>query len=250
MTLSYERSPYNDLSHGRVVQNSDLGLVDTALSKASDAELLAELGRRIASNVREEKEEIERERDRWRNRYSEKSAEYDDLKKDYNELKKSYEELSMPDAPPPFDYALNRRVWQNDKKENPPVKYLQQLSDWLLEIVNAKYKNGEFIIQNGKDLVPVFIILKESTKLLFRYIGDVPDFAYFWNDNVAARIEDQERRAKLTCNERSLKNCKNKEPWSGVSMTSWMYLASHGTHSNEYNLANDLRNKIEAFVYK
>lgn len=106
-------------------------------------------------------------------------------------------------------------------KDVVPTKSVIKLSDLLLELVEYKDGNGDYLIKCEKEIAPIYIILSQDSNLAYNYTGNRPDFEYFWNDNVVERIQDPIRKKKLTCHETTLKATMNKNPWAGISITSW-----------------------------
>lgn len=151
---------------------------------------------------------------------------------------------------PRFHYAINPRLWKyKSTGKYVPVKSVEKLCDQLFELTQTKDKNGEYLVKHQKDIVPIFLILNQSVVLPFTYCGKLPDFEFFWNDNIANRITDEQRRKSLTCNQNTFRVTKYGDIWGGVAITSWARLCLEGGNSNEYRVGAVLKDKIESMTF-
>lgn len=178
-----------------------------------------------------------------RNSNSNKSIEIEKLKEEIESLKS----IKATSDTPRFHYAINRRLWQTPEGKLVSIESLERLADQLFELASHKDKEGNYLILYKKDIVPIYLVLSQSQKLPFNYTGDIPDFVFFWNDNIAERTRDSKRREVLTIEDKSFRTMANSKLWKDNSLLSWGRLAINGTQSNEYQKADTIKKDIESF---
>lgn len=107
--------------------------------------------------------------------------------------------------------------------------------------------NGKPLIDNASAIAPLYIILSDK-HVAHRFIGNRDDFAYMWNRNVAARV-DNYRRPGLTCKQASLTATLNREPWKGAPPALWGRLSLEGTkYSDRYIQAKAMMDRLSIFL--
>lgn len=246
--MSYEYSAYSNLSHGNVTpDNERYDMASDESNKMPSLEALRWL-RLAAENaffpqIQSELEKANEENRLLRKSNSNKSIEIEKLIEEIERLKS----ITTTSDTPRFHYAINRRLWQTPEGKLVSIESIEKLADQLIVLVSLKDKEGNYLIRYKKDIVPIYLVLSQSQKLPFIYIGDIPDFEFFWNDNIAARMQDLNRREVLTIEDKSFRTMVNSKLWKDNSLLSWGRLAINGTQSNEYQKADTIKKDIESF---
>lgn len=247
--MSYEYPSYRNSDRGDVIHRSDYEPMVTGEDREqSSAELLRAanvMGISLDKKLCQENERIKAENKRISRLLVKRDLEIDKLEEEIERLQSS----QTGDQPPAFHYAINRRVWLGSNMKPASVTQIEKLSDHLVDLVNLKDQSGNYIVQQKKDIAPIYKILKESKKLPLVYTGDAPDFEFFWNDNIVPRMDDPGRRTQLTCVSKTLKQDKNADLWNGVDINSWSKMVDSGINSNEYQRGCVIKKIIESFVY-
>ena len=107
--------------------------------------------------------------------------------------------------------------------ENASVEQINTLFLKLQKLAEVQTAPDEYLIDNASAVVPVFVMLRESTKInpVFRYHGNMQDFCTEWNVNVASRIADKKRSETLTCKHGTFKAELGRAPLKGSSPATW-----------------------------
>lgn len=219
--MSYEYSAHSNLSHGNVTPDSErYDMASDESNKMPSPEALHWL-RLAAENaffpqIKSELEELKNENRDFREINSNQSLEISALKKKIESLKS----ITTTSDTPRFHYAINRRLWQTPEGKLVSIESLERLADQLFELVSLKDKEGNYLILYKKDIVPIYLVLSQSQKLPFNYTGDIPDFVFFWNDNIAERTRDSKRREVLTIEDKSFRTMANSKLWKDNSLLS------------------------------
>lgn len=247
--MSYEYSSYRNSDRSDVINRNDYEPMvtgeDREMSSPDLHSAASVIGISLDKKLCQENERIKSENIRLSRILKKQVLEIDELKDEIERLRAS----QIGDQPPAFHYAINRRVWVTSNQELASVTQIEKLSDHLVGLVNLKDHSGNYIVRQKKDIVPIYIVVKESTNLPLIYTGETPDFEFFWNDNIVPRIDDPDRRSLLTCHSKTLKQEKNAELWNGVSINSWSRMVDSGNNSNEYQQGCVIKKYIESFVF-
>lgn len=110
--------------------------------------LMVEMIREYEPQLYEKLQKTANQNAKLRQICSNKDIEIFDLKEKISELENNQPEKIETNSQPKFDYAINRRVWQNNNKQVAPIQYVQRLSDQLLKLTEQKDLNGKYIINN------------------------------------------------------------------------------------------------------
>lgn len=108
---------------------------------------------------------------------------------------------------------------------------LDYLFDLLVNIVNEKTLNGDYLVDSAMVLAPIFKLLTESEKIVntkWEYKGTLVSLCEYWNKNIVPYVEDETRRDSLLCSYDDIKAEVNKNPWKNSNPLSWkkLYIGS------------------------
>lgn len=142
---------------------------------------------------------------------------------------------------------LDFRKFQDDQGKNITSEDLMKLWQKLYELAMQTDSQGEYLIARPADLTPLFLVLKEDTKLPYRYTGSIADFEYYWTENITRRFPDDANWVnRLTFKEVNIKNNLRGNIWKDISVTSWNRLSLEGTsEAHFYQKADTIKVEIE-----
>lgn len=130
-------------------------------------------------------------------------------------LKEAQQQIKNSNTAPPSGSGFMYEYDVLDFAENASAATINYLFDGLLHLTEIKTSTDKYLIDSASALIPIYIILKDSTVIvqtLYCFCGSLEDFCKYWNYNVASRIEDKERAKLLTVNYSSIKAEINKQP--------------------------------------
>lgn len=121
----------------------------------------------------------------------------------------------------------------------------------LIELTNIKVDNDNYLIDCASAVIPVYIMLTKSQKIVNtknHFEGNLKSFCGYWNKNVVSNIEDKERANCLICNYDSIKVEMNKAPWKNVGPAKWrmMALDSKTRNKKPLNRAYNIKGRMES----
>lgn len=149
------------------------------------------------------------------------------------------------DPRPMYNYEYDL----GDHEMEAGVEDIETFWDNNFQLTQIMMPDGTFLIDNAAAIVPVFLVYTKSLKLektKWHFNGTIINFCYCWNKNVAARIEDKERAARLTCNPKTLTAELNKAPWTKIGLGRWRSEANSGSkHKKKLNRAANIKERIE-----
>lgn len=167
-----------------------------------------------------------------------------EIKKLKNDSAQSFTNVDIA-GNPDFCPCYDGRKFIDKQKKHPSQKEVQRIYDGLYVVVNTVDKDGHYIVKNGVQVAAIFIVLKYSTKIPYRFTGTYSDFAYYWNENITNRIEDCDRARRLTCNEQSLKAEVN-NGWAKIPCAEWRISILDGNkYADNLTPALNLKTHIE-----
>ena len=207
--------------------------------------------------------EVIKERDEWKESYenlkSEQATDKETIVRQSNEITKLKQMLmhaqklintaekckETGDPRPMFNYEYDL----GDHVMEACAKDIETFWDNNLQLTQIMMPNGSYLINNAAAVVPIYLVYTKSynfEKTKWHFIGTIINFCYCWNKNVAARIEDKERAAKLTCNSKALTAELNKAPWKKIGPARWRTEANGGSkHKKKLNRAANIKERIE-----
>lgn len=121
----------------------------------------------------------------------------------------------------------------------------------LIELTNIKIDNDNYLIDCASAVIPVYIMLKKSIKIVNtknHFVGNLKSFCDYWNKNVVPYIKDEERANCLICNYDSIKSEINKAPWKNSVPSRWrtMALESQTRNKKPLSRAYNIKGRMES----
>jgi len=117
----------------------------------------------------------------------------------------------------------------------------------LQKLVDIKIEPDKYLLDNASAVVPIFILLTQSTNIpsIYRYEGNMRDFCNEWNCNVVPYIKDKERAKALTCDYDNFKRERDKEPWNTTSPATWRKDAMYKRNKLKLARAVNIKQQLE-----
>lgn len=114
----------------------------------------------------------------------------------------------------------------------------------LQGLAQKKDLRGYYLMDYSSAIIPIFIVLSQDERInkKYRYKGTLESFCNEWNYNVAAKISDEERRQKLTCDYDDIRQIIRRAPFKESSPVSWQNLLDKGR--NKKILARAINIKV------
>lgn len=149
------------------------------------------------------------------------------------------------DPRPMFDYVYDL----SDHEAAADVKDIETFWENNFKLAQITMPDGSYLIDCAAAVIPVFLVYTKSLNLektRWHYNGTITNFCNCWNINVAARIEDPERAAKLICKAETFTAEMHKNPWKRYGPGRWRTEANNDSKNKKIlNRAANIKERIE-----
>lgn len=229
-------------------------------SHSSNSTCYDEIGSLYMENINLKKnlENTQKERDKYKDNYSKladafanQGIELNEIKQELKETKKQLEDFQTVDSTKrynTFQYSFTAA----DYGDEAPLSKIRAFWDNLLILCDQNNKN-DYTIPYGIYVIAVYKVVTESKEFKkhnIHYHGTFKGFIESWNNNVAQRIKDEERRESLTVKSETMIAEKNKKPWKNIDCSSWYSMCNNNEakHKSKLKVAYNIKVFLEDLV--